>query len=256
MELFEDSSLQTYMKPKFLVVLVLLSLVVAGTAFFLLQNHAETETPPSAPVARTLSGAEVSALASKAQAGDAEAQTALGRIYLAGQSVKPDVKAAVKWFQSAAAQNEPEALATLGELTQAGQGVPKNIEEAARLYRLAAEKGSVAGQYNLAFLYESGQGVPTDQIQAAKWYQLAAEGGDPIAQYDIGQRYELGVGVASNRVQAYKWLSLAAAQGQPDSIKLLKKVKRDLSREELTGASQLVNAFVPRQINNFEKINK
>ena len=91
------------MKPKSLVVLVLLSLVVAGTAFFLLQNHAETETPPSAPVARTLSGAEVSALASKAQAGDAEAQTALGRIYLAGQSVKPDVKAAVKWFQSAAA---------------------------------------------------------------------------------------------------------------------------------------------------------
>lgn len=238
-----------YMKPRFLIVAVLLAVAVFGVAFVILKNHTDSETPVSAPVIPKLSAAEIGALTAKAEAGDTGAQTALGRIYLVGQSVKPDVKTAVKWLQLAAEKNEPEALAALGELTQAGQGVPKNLEEAARLYRLAAEKGSVAGQYNLAFLYESGQGVPTDQAQATKWYQLAAEGGDPIAQYDMGQRFELGVGATIDHVQACKWLELAAAQGQKDSAKLLGEVKSKLSSSEAAEVARLTKEFVVRKAN-------
>jgi hypothetical protein len=240
------TTLTFFMKPKFLIIVVVLGLAAVGVAFFILQKPAVAEAPVAAPAPPPMSAADLSTLTAKAEAGDAVAQTALGRLYLSGQSLKSDVKAAVKWFQLAAGKNNPEAQATLGELTQAGQGVPKNLEEAARLYRLAAENGSVAGQYNLAFLYESGQGVPQDQAQATKWYQLAAEGGDPIAQYDLGQRYELGVGVAIDHVQSCQWLTLAAAQGQKDSVKLLSEVKAKLSDAEMAEATRQVQAFVQR----------
>ena len=234
------------MKPKFLITVVALAVAAFGVAFFILQKPPVAETPVSAPAPPPMNAADLSALTAKAEAGDTFSQTALGRLYLSGQSVKPDVKSAVKWFQLAAEKNDPEAQAMLGELTQAGQGVPKNLEEAARLYQLAAENGSVAAQYNLAFLYESGQGLPQDQAQATKWYLLAAEGGDPLAQYDIGQRYEIGVGAPIDHVQAGKWLTLAAAQGQKDSVKLLAEVKTKLSGTEITEATRQVQAFVPR----------
>jgi uncharacterized protein len=207
-----------------------------------------TVHPEVSPVAQTASAptntqVDISALKTRAEAGDAAAQTSLGWIYQKGMGAKPDMKEAVKWFQKAADQNYPEALVALGEMTQAGQGITRNPANAARLYQSAAEKGSVTGEYDLAYLYEQGMGVDKDETNASKWYELAASGGDPIAQYDIGQRYMLGLGVATNRTQAYKWLTLAAAQGQGDSKKLLGKLKSQMSSDEIIEANRLTKGF-------------
>lgn len=231
------------------ILVFILSGVVAGIAvFFVLQKAGQPDV--SQPVATmpppALSPAELDALKAKAESGEAAAQTRLGWIYQKGNGVKPDMKAAAKWFQRAADQDFPEALTALGEMTQAGQGVPLNLSEAARLYRQAAEKGSVAAQYNLAYLHEQGSGVEKNETEAAKWYQLAAEGGDAIAQFDLGQRYQLGIGVATNRVQAFKWLTLAAAQGQSDSGRFLQELKSQMSADEVAQAIKIVREFVPR----------
>lgn len=76
-----------------------------------------------------------------AEAGDAEAQTALGGLYLTGT------------------------------------GVAVNPAEAARWYRLAAEQGDPVAQLNLGDLYSRGSGVGRDLVQAYLWLSLAAAQG-------------------------------------------------------------------------------
>jgi TPR repeat protein len=234
------------MKPKFLILVLVLAAGVAGLGYWLTQKTATYNPPAEMAADPKTNVVDIAAVRAQADAGDPAAETILGRAYLNGHGVKASMKDAAKYFQLAADKNYPDALAALGELTQAGQGVPANLDQAVQLYRRAAEAGSVAGQYNLAFLYEQGTGVKQDEHEAAKWYEKAAEGGDPIAQYDIGQRYDLGVGVATNRVQACKWLTLAAAQGQADSSNLLPNVKREMSSDELAEAVKLVSEFKPR----------
>jgi TPR repeat protein len=208
-------------------------------------RSARNQLAQSAPVP-TKPPPDISALNTRAEAGDGAAQTSLAWAYQKGDGVKANMKDAVKWFQKAADQNYPDALVGLGEMTQAGQGVPRDPTNAAHLYKLAAEKGNVNGQYDLAYLYENGMGVEKDEAQAAKWYRLAAAGGDPTAQYDIGQRYMLGIGVAPNRIEAYKWLKLAAAQGQTDSKNLLEKLKAQMSSDEVLQANRLATGFSAR----------
>jgi TPR repeat protein len=228
------------MNPRILIIIAAGFVAVVGGRV-LLQNNSQSETQPVAQTISAISNApvDIAALKAKAEAGDAAAQTSLGWAYQKGNSTKPDMKEAVKWFQKAADQNYPDGLAALGEMMQAGQGISVDPTNAARLYRLAAEKGSVSGQYNLAYMYEQGIGMDKNEVEAAKWYEQAASGGDPIAQYDIGQRYMLGIGVATNRVQACKWLTFASAQNQMDSIALLKKLKSQMSSDELSQADRL-----------------
>jgi len=220
-----------------------MGVALLGVGYFKIQSQSGVGTVAAQVTTTNPPVMDVTALKTKAETGDPAAQTLLARAYLDGTGVKASVKEAVKWLCLATNQNYPEALATLGELTQAGQGVPANPAEAARMYLRAADQGCVSAQYDLAYLYEQGSGVKQDEQAAAKWYELAAEGGDALAQYDIGQRYTLGVGVAMNRVQAWKWLSLAASQGQPDSTKLLAGLKREMSADELSQASQLISQF-------------
>jgi TPR repeat protein len=80
-----------------------------------------------------------------AEAGDAEAQNAVGALYNHGLGVQRDDAAAVHWYQLAADQNFPLAMR------------------------------------NLASMYATGHGVPFDKDQAELWYQKAAEAGDPVA---------------------------------------------------------------------------
>jgi TPR repeat protein len=80
-----------------------------------------------------------------AEAGNAEAQNAVGALYNHGLGVNRDDAAAVHWYQLAADQNFPLAMR------------------------------------NLASMYATGHGVPFDQDQADLWYQKAAEAGDPVA---------------------------------------------------------------------------
>jgi len=230
------------MKPKILIIAVILIGVAVGVYFFLSQPK---PVPASGPIT-SMPDVDFDALKTKAADGDPAAQTSLAKMYLQGSQVKVDNKEAAKWLQLAADKNYPDAQAMLGELNQGGSGVPYNLTNAVRLFQLAADGGSVSGQYDLAFLYEQGIGVKKDEVAAAKWYQLAAEGGDATAQYDIGQRYELGLGVTSNRIQAYKWLMLAANQGQTDSVKLLPDLKNKMTADELTDGDKQVKAFIPR----------
>ena len=86
-------------------------------------------------------------------------------------------------------------------------------------------------------MYSKGQGVPQDYKEAFKWHKLAAESGfgatQKAAQKNLGYTYWKGLGVPKDLKEAIKWYKIAADQGDIDAKKLLKKLKKKASYEEI-----------------------
>ncbi|MCB1907482.1 MAG: caspase family protein [Rhodocyclaceae bacterium] len=79
---------------------------------------------------------------SKAEEGDAEAQTYVGEIYERGVGgARPDYAAAARWYRAAADQGYSRARIDLGHLYEQGLGVERDPVKAIALYREAAGLG-------------------------------------------------------------------------------------------------------------------
>ncbi len=76
-----------------------------------------------------------------AEAGDAEAQTALAGLYLDGLGTAVDVAEALRWYRRAAEQGEAVAQQNLGDLYGQGRGVGRDLVSAYVWLSLAAEQG-------------------------------------------------------------------------------------------------------------------
>ena len=76
-----------------------------------------------------------------AEAGDPEAQRALAHLYLSGQGVRADPKAALTWYRRAAAQGDAVAQMNLGDLYAGGQGIRRDPVQAYLWLGLAAAQG-------------------------------------------------------------------------------------------------------------------
>ena len=63
----------------------------------------------------------------QAEQGDAQAQTTLGAIYLAGREIPQDYAEALLWYRKAANQGYAEAQFSLGTIYERRQGVPLNL---------------------------------------------------------------------------------------------------------------------------------
>ena len=85
-----------------------------------------------------------------AEAGDAEAQTALAGLYLDGQGAPVDPAAALRWYRRAAEQGEAVAQQNLGDLYRRGVGVGRDLVSAYVWLSLAAGQGRrwAAGRRN------------------------------------------------------------------------------------------------------------
>jgi hypothetical protein len=109
----------------------------------------------------------------RANAGDAEAQHALGEIYENGFGVLKDSVDAVVWFRKAAEQGHAQAQFNLGLMYRKGERVAQDAVEGAVWCRKAAEQGHSAAQSQLGAMYSSGEGVPQDYSQAGAWSHKA-----------------------------------------------------------------------------------
>ena len=159
------------------------------------------------------SGDAIATLArEQAERGDAEAQVALGLMYLTGRTVEPDPEQALVWLHRAADQDDPDAQYNLGVAYATGWDgmIPVNAVESASWYRRAAEKDHDLSQYNLGVAYAEGMGVAKDDVEAIKWWWRAAARGNTRAQYNLGVAYSKGEGVARDDEQAVNWWRSAA----------------------------------------------
>jgi TPR repeat protein len=188
-----------------------------------------------------LTAAEIRQLQAKAEAGDATAQSALGKVYQDGNGVAQNDATALTWFRKAADQGDPAAENNLGVMYRMGAGVPRDKDEAVHWYLKSAKQGNGKAMFNLGAAYYNGDGVDIDDVASFAWFLLAQEAGDPAADeaarraisekeaelsaacVKIGQMYETGNELPNNPVEALKWYRKAADAGDMEtSLKVAK----------------------------------
>lgn len=133
-----------------------------------------------------------------AEAGDAEAQNALGSLFYSGEAISKDAE---------------------------GKIMDYDLESAAGWFYRAAEQGHAGAQFNLGLLYAEGHGVPRDPAKAVEWFAKAAEQGNVDAQNNLGVMYLIGEGVPKAMNKAIELFEKAAKQGNEEAKENLKAIR-------------------------------
>jgi TPR repeat protein len=151
---------------------------------------------------------------SRAKAGDLAAQIDVGKAYLSGLGVSPDLDEAEKWFRRAADHDSSTAQFHLG---------------------MICEEKSHGGKF------------PQFQEEAVKWWSKAAEQGNRQACWKLGQAYAEGTGVVKDDVQAYKWLSLALTRFGTEGARWdLENISKRMTPDQISAAQKLSAEFKAR----------
>lgn len=156
------------------------------------RNIADIKKSPAAKAYRAL-----------AEAGHANAQLALGNLYL-----RP------------------------GNFLLEATPTAEEYKEGLRWYKLAAEQGNAAAQYRLGTFYYNGTGVKKDYAEAVKWLIQAAESGNSAAQFCMGLVYENGHGVAKDLGKAYYYYYLSAVSGEIGVLREAERLEKKLKPED------------------------
>lgn len=172
-------------------------------------TQAQLATPtPAAP------GTDFNSLLAAANAGDAQAQFALGNYYFNSRYVTLDYADAVSWYRKSAAQGYAPAQDQLGRMYENDEGLLQNYKSAANYYRQAANQGYALAEYHLATMYKVGYPyVHRDYKQAFSWYKKAADQNLADAEEDVGYFYQCGLAVKRDYAQAIVWYSRSANHG-------------------------------------------
>jgi hypothetical protein len=168
-----------------------------------------------------------------AEAGDPEAQNAIGEMLIAGKQGMTGTTGddeAAEWFRKAAVQGFAAGQINFGLMLEHGKGVARDEAGASRWYRRAALDGFAAGQHHLARLYQTGKGVPLDIGQAVFWYAKAVNQHFAPAQYAYGLMHRDGIGVSKNPEEAIRLFRRAASQGLPEARQVLEELSATGSR--------------------------
>jgi hypothetical protein len=144
-----------------------------------------------------------------AEQGYAPGQHGLGTMYASGDGVRKNAAEAFKWFSLAAEQGYSRAQGAIAGMYQTGMGVKKDKAAAIAWLRKAADNNNAQEQYELGIVYSDGKGVRADPAEAVKWYRLAAAGGSPLAQNNLAVSYLQGTGAPRDPVLAYEFSTLA-----------------------------------------------
>ncbi|MCL2715646.1 MAG: sel1 repeat family protein [Alphaproteobacteria bacterium] len=117
--------------------------------------------------------------------------------------MRQDFAEALSWYRSGAEAGRAQAQHNLARLYATGKGTPQDDEEAVRWYRMAADHGHAGALNNLGCMYEDGRGVRQDFAEARRWYLEATEEGDVNAEFNLGLVYRDGLG--SCRIVQQPW---------------------------------------------------
>ncbi len=136
-----------------------------------------------------------------------------------------------------------EAQTKLGALYVVGDGVPQSYAEGLKWLRMASDQGYASAQFLLAGMYADGKGVTKDTREAVKWFRKAAEQGDDGAQIALGVCYVTGDGVARDVPLGYAWLSVADANGNEKARVFVAALEKDLTPAQLAEGTKLARAL-------------
>lgn len=122
-----------------------------------------------------------------ALAGHIPAMNALAHLYETGRGVHYSPLLAAEFYRKAAEAGSAEAQCALGELYVSNALGAPDLQRAFEYFSLAAAQGLPGGYGGLGYVYEHGWGDNhPDLAQARKFYRHAAELGDPAAMVNLG----------------------------------------------------------------------
>ncbi|WP_162599588.1 tetratricopeptide repeat protein [Phenylobacterium parvum] len=150
-----------------------------------------------------------------AEAGDGEAQAAMGWMYEKGLGVKADGEAAWSWRRRAAQSGEARAQYAYATNGFSLQMISR--AESLKWLRKSAGQGYAPAQFELGKAYARGLGLKRDDAQAVALFSKAAGQGYPRAQVALGQMYESGRTVEPSKAIARDWYLRAGLQGDPEA---------------------------------------
>jgi TPR repeat protein len=178
-----------------------------------------------------------------AEAGDPDAETFLGELYLLGQGVERRVDVAAGWFKRAAARGQPFAQFNLGLMLLNGDGTDRDVVEAGRWLKASADKGMVPAMTQLGLMYVRGLHFPRNAVEAARLFSTAAELGDTEAQNQFGILLATGDGVDKNMIKAYTWFVLAERGGQSAAGGNVRLAASSMTEEEIKKAQDAADRW-------------
>lgn len=117
------------------------------------------------------------------------AQYALGRLYLDGKSMAQDIPKACELLTASALQDNDFAQYKLGCLYLDGNLVAQDIENGLQLLTASAELGNQYSQYRLGCIHLAGEGLDRDLDQALDLLRASAGQGNAYAAYRLGRIY-------------------------------------------------------------------
>lgn len=121
----------------------------------------------------------------KAEAGDADAQLALGRMLTLFQNYDE----AYYWYKKSAEQGLAEAQYQVGVCLLKGFGVHVNYTESINWFLRSANQGNINAQYIIGLCYYSGIVLKQNQKEAYIWLKKSADQGNVDAQQFIAENY-------------------------------------------------------------------
>lgn len=220
-----------------------------GSRFIPTSQRSFDKVYPRAPLENE--GVSVKKIKELADAGNANAQLTLGKIYFDGLvGEKQSYRKALKYFVKAAKNGSPEAMYNIGICYDGGFGVRKpDVGQAVAWYRKAADAGVPEAQYKSAVWAEAhgepesafkyykmladggdlecmnqvaifmlnGFGTPADPEGAVKYLRQSAQQSNVRAMIRLADCYQQGLGVPRDYQEMAKWLELAAVEGDPEA---------------------------------------
>jgi hypothetical protein len=143
-----------------------------------------------------------------AEAGDPEAQVAMGWMALTGMGADRNYDEAFAWYRKSAEQEFAMGMRSLGWLYQEGKGCAKNLNEAVKWLEKAAQKGDAGAMNDLGYLYNDPVGPERNPIlnyeKAVAWYRKLVEREDGHGYYNLGRMYMSGGGVPKNEAEGMR----------------------------------------------------
>lgn len=171
-------------------------------------------------------GEDLAALRRRADAGDPEAQYALGLRYGTGDGVAHDNAAAARLFSAAAAQGFAPAQARYAVMLAHGYGVERDLSEAVLWYEEAAAQGETVAKGNLGFMLLHGQGVEPDPERGAALMREAARAGDHNAALNLYLLMGPEAVIPGDPRETLAFLRQAADHELPEALNRLGNVYR------------------------------
>lgn len=223
-----------------LLALSLLSLVLDP-------QHTLAGTDTTSPIATQVDAHDLRA---RGEAGDVEAQTAIGALILGKQIPGASESEGLGWIQRAADRGHGPAEFLIGVNFLSAS--PPDRAASAKWLTRSATHGCAGAAGILASSYLGDQDKAKNQAPGIRWLRYAAEHGDWMSQLLLGQAYWRGaMGLPVDKVEAFAWISVAikeieSAPHAAAALASLESVSASLPKADMRSAQRRAASYQAR----------